>query len=398
MSSILSVGLCKTLSPRFFIPVVTVARSIKSKHATNLKRPPPFPYKTKDFGVFSALFEDTEDRFNENTKIITVEGPIGSGKTEFCKKLADELDMICLPPANMDMLYIYDNGFDFRSLDNQFSSENMKIYDEKTFCRNPNHRNTGVFQIRMLQLRFSLYVDAVAHMLSTGQGVVLQRSPFSDYVFAEALVAAGYISRRVKDIYYDLCRYTMPPLFKPHLVIYLDTPVSKVKENIKKRNLPWEVDSPVFKNDVYLQKIEDTYKNEFLPNISNNSEVLVYDWAEGGDHEVVVEDIERIDFDNYDSYNTKLKEWRELTTAEWNVLRVEFADQKQQLMVDFNIIERYDAPELCYTADEMEEFTNVVKNTPEIFYESGYNPLKDNVLFKAIRNPKERRLNLPFVV
>jgi len=36
----------------------------------------------------------------------------------------------------------------------------------------------------------------------------------------------------------------------------------------------------------------------------------VYDWSEGGDVEVVVEDIERIDFDKYGRYDKKLEDWR----------------------------------------------------------------------------------------
>uniref|UniRef100_A0A8D9EPA6 NADH dehydrogenase [ubiquinone] 1 alpha subcomplex subunit 10, mitochondrial n=1 Tax=Cacopsylla melanoneura TaxID=428564 RepID=A0A8D9EPA6_9HEMI len=390
MSTMLSVSFVKLLTrgSQHHVPVLSAVRCISSKHSADVSRPAPYPYKERDFRFPWTAMEDTEDRLNENSKIIVVEGPIASGKTEFCKKLADELDMLALPPANMDMWY-KQGDFDFRSLDHLWSTENMKSFDEKSFCKDPKHLNTMGFQIRMLQLRFSLYVDALAHMLSTGQGVVLQRSPFSDFVFVEAMDSAGYISKRVKDIYNEILQFTMLPLLKPHLVIYLDIPPSIVKENIKKRNNPWEVNSPIL-NDTYLNKIEEVYKNKYLPNINNHSELLVYDWSEGGDVEVVVEDIERIDFDHYDHFSDKLREWRELTTKEWNEKREIFADQKQDLMMQFNTIERYDAPELYYTGDETLEYIQKLGNVPEYYYQKGFNPEKNSVLWRFDIDKKQR--------
>lgn len=394
MSSILFIGLTKVLArvPSCHLPVLSTVRFISSKHNADVRRPPPYPYQSRDYKFPWNFGDDTEDRFNQNSKIIVVEGPMASGKTEFCKKLAEELDMLSLPPANMDMLYKL-GDFDWRSLDDGWSSENMKTYDEKNFSQTPKHVNTTAFQIRMLQLRFSQYVDALAHMMSTGQGVVLQRSPFSDYIFVEAMDKCGYITKRAKDIYYEITRSTMVPLFKPHLIIYLDVPVSKVKENVKKRNNPWELNSPIL-NDTYLGRIEDVYKNEYLPKMSNSSELLVYDWSDGGDPEVVVEDIERIDFDNYDHFSDKLREWRELTTKEWNELRIEFADNKHIYMVRFENVERWDAPELIYSGDEMLEFEQRLATIPEINFKPGFNPVKDNVLTKYILDSKDRNIYL----
>lgn len=47
----------------------------------------------------------------------------------------------------------------------------------------------------------------------------------------------------------------------------------------------------------------------------------MYDWSEGGDVEVVVEDVERIDFDNYDYQDTKMKDWQQSLEEDWNILR-----------------------------------------------------------------------------
>lgn len=47
------------------------------------------------------------------------------------------------------------------------------------------------------------------------------------------------------------------------------------------------------------------------------------DWSNYGDIEAVVDDIEKIDFDNYDKYDLKLKQWRISDNWEWNNMRRE---------------------------------------------------------------------------
>lgn len=57
--------------------------------------------------------------------------------------------------------------------------------------------------------------------------------------------------------------------------------------------MDYEANSKVF-TDKYLNDIDTTYKQQYLKEISVSSELLVYDWSNGGETEVVVEDIERI--------------------------------------------------------------------------------------------------------
>lgn len=140
---------------------------------------------------------------------------------------------------------------------------------------------------------FSQYIDALAHVLSTGQGVVLDRSVYSDFVFIEAMHMSNYISKGVRSVYYDIKENSILELLKPHLVIYLDVPVETVKQRIKERNIDYEVNSKAL-SDKYLHDIDSVYKQKFLKEVSIASELLVYDWSAGGETEVVVEDIERI--------------------------------------------------------------------------------------------------------
>lgn len=131
-------------------------------------RPTPFPYKTKRYNMWRAWLQDTTThRFDENTKIIVVEGPIAAGKTAFAKSLAEDLDMLHMPEITMDDLYINSYGYDLRKLDPQLPAS-AKSYDEKNFCVEPKQENTATFQIVKYSLRYSQYIDALAHLMNTG--------------------------------------------------------------------------------------------------------------------------------------------------------------------------------------------------------------------------------------
>ena len=88
-----------------------------------------------------------------------------------------------------------------------------------------------------------------------------------------------------------------------------------VKDRLKKRNVEHEAKSAVF-SEQYLTDMESIYKQQYLKDISQHAELLVYDWSNYGETEVVVEDIERIDFDRFDKHDPKMKDWR--LPQEWD--------------------------------------------------------------------------------
>lgn len=190
-------------------------------------KPAPFDYVNKDYSWFRSLRDRTTHRFDENTKVIVVEGPPACGKTDFAKTIADDLGMKHFPEANMDYHYIRPNGQDLRKFD-KLIPEDTRTFDHKNFNLTPNHRLAANFQIMQYTARFAQYIDALAHLFNTGQGVVLERSPFSDFVFLEAMVSQKYIRREVKSVYYELRNNTIEELMRPHLVIYLDVPAKSV--------------------------------------------------------------------------------------------------------------------------------------------------------------------------
>ncbi|XP_046396193.1 NADH dehydrogenase [ubiquinone] 1 alpha subcomplex subunit 10, mitochondrial [Ischnura elegans] len=353
----------------------------KALRDQDLKIPAPYPYKEKRYLVFNAIFDRTTRRLNENSKIISVEGPIAAGKTDFAKKLAEDLDFYHIPEATLDDLYITPYNFDLRTLDPQLP-EGVRTYDEKNFCLEPSNRKAASFQIQKYQLRYFRYVDALAHVLNTGQGVVIERSPYSDYVFAEAMFSSGFISARARRAYYEVKQNTIQELMKPHLVIYLDVPVNAVKENIKKRNHSHEVQSKAL-SDEYLRKMESVYKTNFLKEISEHAELLVYDWSRGGDVEVVVEDIERIDFERFDKYDKKMKDWRIVKEWDWADRRALYTNNKSFLMTYFNV-PVFDVPELLVEAEDLKALEDLKNKTPGLKYRPGYNAdAGDKVLFKT---------------
>jgi NADH dehydrogenase (ubiquinone) 1 alpha subcomplex subunit 10 len=63
-----------------------------------------------------------------------VEGPPATGKSDFAKALAEELEMQYFPMVTTDSWYINPYGFDLRTLD-PIVPKSMRSYDEKRFIR-----------------------------------------------------------------------------------------------------------------------------------------------------------------------------------------------------------------------------------------------------------------------
>ncbi|KAB0800128.1 hypothetical protein PPYR_08008 [Photinus pyralis] len=403
MAGVFRVGLLRVLSinstnkllanrSELIVPIRTISGKNARAIAPPTNKPKPWPYKTKGYNIFNSLYDKTTSRFDENSKIIVVEGPIAAGKTKLAKELAAELDMLYLPEANLDMLTTNIYGFNLKKLNDQIP-ESLRFYDIPDFLLNPRHKMTACFQMRQYVAKFSQYIDALAHVFSTGQGVILDRCVYSDFVFMESMFKLKYISPEARSIYYDARSCSIDELLRPHLIIYLDIPVEKVMANVQKRNYTCEKDSEVI-NPKYLKSMEDLYKLEYLKKLSTHSELLIYDWSEQGDIEVVVEDIERIDFSRIDEQDAKVKDWVYHLEEEYGCLRNKYADKKNQLMMYLNI-PRFDAPELLADGQDFLTYSELVLNSPGNAYETGFNPaMGDNVLFRVRDYPNCETLPL----
>ncbi|KAM9851295.1 NADH dehydrogenase [ubiquinone] 1 alpha subcomplex subunit 10, mitochondrial [Aulostomus maculatus] len=235
------------------------------------------------------LGERTTPRFQQYSKIITVDGNLASGKGALAQKLADKFGMLYMPEPNT--FYLDKMTGEKEPLSVDFNG----MCSLETFYTDPKARNGNSYRLQlwMYIMRLLQYADAIEHLLTTGQGVVLERSPFSDMVFMEAMLKQGYIRKECAQHYNDIKGISISEFLPPHLVIYVDLPAEEVQKKLKQsstsylHNVPWE----------YLKNIEDCYKKTFLPQISQTSELLAYNATQVQDIERVAEDIEYLKFD-----------------------------------------------------------------------------------------------------
>uniref|UniRef100_A0A9N6WNW8 NADH dehydrogenase [ubiquinone] 1 alpha subcomplex subunit 10, mitochondrial n=1 Tax=Alona affinis TaxID=381656 RepID=A0A9N6WNW8_9CRUS len=325
-------------------------------------KPAPFPYQEKRYNFFRALFDSTPNRLDENSKLILVEGPPTAGKGVLAKELAEELDMAYFPAPTQAEKYINSYGFDLKTLDHELP-EPCRSYDENSFLKDPfklSGTKAGRFQLWKFQLRYRRYLDALAHILNTGQGVVMDRSPYSDFTYIEAMAQHGIVSNNILRFYHEVRNNSLFALWRPHLVIYLDVPVKEVRLRIENRNRPFEKSSPAT-SPAYLQSIENAYKQKFLKEVSDHAEVLIYDWTEVGDTEILVEDIERLDFDQYTIYDTKMEDWRRVDKWDWNVHRQKFT-HGQDLIMHHTNIPGISCPEILFDPNDIHVYDRVIDN------------------------------------
>uniref|UniRef100_A0A8D1S040 NADH dehydrogenase [ubiquinone] 1 alpha subcomplex subunit 10, mitochondrial n=1 Tax=Sus scrofa TaxID=9823 RepID=A0A8D1S040_PIG len=235
------------------------------------------------------LGERTTRKLTETSKVITVDGNICSGKGRLAREIAEKLGLRHFPEAGIH--YADSTTGDGKPLDVQLSGNCSleKFYDDpKSNDGNSYRLQSWLYASRLLQ-----YADALEHLLSTGQGVVLERSIYSDFVFLEAMYRQGFIRKQCVEHYNEVKKVTACEYLPPHVVVYVDVPVPEIQSRIQKKGNPHEMKITA----AYLQDIENAYKKTFLPEMSEKCEVLQYSAREAEDAEKVVEDIEYLKCD-----------------------------------------------------------------------------------------------------
>ncbi|XP_073162925.1 NADH dehydrogenase [ubiquinone] 1 alpha subcomplex subunit 10, mitochondrial isoform X4 [Lepidochelys kempii] len=177
------------------------------------------------------LGERSTKKFNKYSKIFTVDGNLSSGKGKLAQQIAEKLGMQYFPEA--DAHYLDRVTGDGTLLDEKFNGHCSleKFYnDPKCPDGNSYRLQAWLYSNRVLQ-----YSDALELLLSTGQGVVMERSVYSDFVFMEAMFQQGYIHKRCVDHYNEVKGISICEFLPPHLVIYVDVPVSEVQKRIQEK-------------------------------------------------------------------------------------------------------------------------------------------------------------------
>ncbi len=156
---------------------------------------------------------------------ITVEGNIGAGKTTLTHLLAKHLN------ARIILEEFADNPF------------------LKKFYENPQQYAFPV-ELFFMAERYKQLKDTV-HTKELFQTVTI-----SDYLFTKCLLFAKVnLPEEEFHLYQKLFEIIHQQLIFPDVLIYLHAPVSKLQENIKKRNRSFEQNI----TDEYLFNLQETY-------------------------------------------------------------------------------------------------------------------------------------------
>jgi deoxyadenosine/deoxycytidine kinase len=130
-------------------------------------------------------------------KLVVIEGNISAGKTTLTRVFSKSNNCkVFVEPAN----------------ENPFLSK---------FYQNPRKWALPL-QLWILRLRYVTYLQALEHVATSGNVAVLDRSIFSDWVFAEQNRRDGNISQAGFNYYLTLRNSMMSSLPLPGLMIYLD--------------------------------------------------------------------------------------------------------------------------------------------------------------------------------
>ncbi|CEF65265.1 NADH dehydrogenase [ubiquinone] 1 alpha subcomplex subunit 10, mitochondrial [Strongyloides ratti] len=340
---------------------ILTSRNIVIKSHLDLPEdyPEPFPYKEKRLDFLTCMLDGTKKRFNQNSRLIVVEGNEGCEKSHVAKELADQFGMLYMPEFKMEDILIDRYKNDLRDYYHLFP-KSFRIPDEQMFYKNPFSDLTAVMRERIFHCKFDQYLNALAHILNTGQGVVLEHTPHSDFVFINALKAKNYIGIEFFKHYYYLRKCGIPELnFWPHLVVYLDKPVQKCLENIKKSG---NDDKIATIDEVYLKTIQDSYK-DCLREYQKYSKILAYDWSNEGNTDIIVEDIERVDFDFHEWHSNEIfEQWFEpVDEAQWAIWRMHVTEKTKARVKAFSGISTHEVGELYINPRDAAHFINVMK-------------------------------------
>lgn len=200
-------------------------------------------------------------------QVVLVEGNISAGKSTIANKLGEELGYRTFFEPTMTNPYL----------------ENFYKDPVKYALR---------MQIWLLKQRYNTYLAAIRHTVETGQGVILDRSVFSDWVFAAKNLADGNIDEEGYKYYEELRTQMLEDLPLPHTILYLDVSARECHRRIVDvRKRACESTIPLD----YLEGLDACY-HEWIRNMESNGITAAYSvaWENFGDHVPILERIREL--------------------------------------------------------------------------------------------------------
>ena len=160
-----------------------------------------------------------------NYNFITIEGNIGAGKTTLSRLLSTHYN------ARLILEQFADNPF----LPKFYENREQYAFPLELFFMAERYK----------QLKDLLQTKDLFHQVT-----------ISDYLFTKSLLFAKVnLPEQEFLLYQKLFEIINPHLLQPDLLIYLHAPISKLKENIKKRNRSYEQSI----DPEYLMSLQETY-------------------------------------------------------------------------------------------------------------------------------------------
>ena len=160
-----------------------------------------------------------------NYNFITIEGNIGAGKTTLSKLLSEHYN------ARLILEEFADNPF----LPNFYKNPSQYAFPLELFFMAERYK----------QLSELLQTRDIFHQVT-----------ISDYLFKKSLLFAKVnLQEEEYRLYQKLFDIINPQILQPDILIYLHSPIEKLKENIKKRNRSYEQDIEVD----YLLSLQEIY-------------------------------------------------------------------------------------------------------------------------------------------
>lgn len=158
-------------------------------------------------------------------KLITIEGNIGAGKTTLSSLLSKHYN------ARLVLEEFADNPF----LPLFYQNPSQYAFPLELFFMAERYK----------QWKEELQIQDMFHQVT-----------ITDYLFTKSLLFARVnLSAEEFRLYQKLFDIIHPQVMQPDILIYLNAPVKKLQENIRKRNRGYEQDI----EDAYLSNIQETY-------------------------------------------------------------------------------------------------------------------------------------------
>ena len=143
-------------------------------------------------------------------------------------------------------------------------------------------------QIWLLKYRYKTYNEALMFMKKEKKGIILDRSIFSDYVFAKQVLLDGFITKEQFETYLDLREKMMGSVPLPDHIVYLNVSVDECHQrihNIRKRKE--EIATGIPKS--YLAGLENCYHELIEQMHEKGINVVKLDWNYFGKAEKIVD-------------------------------------------------------------------------------------------------------------